>query len=232
MKFNWEYRFLMDQAGDGAGGGGAGSGDSGQKKEPSIAEIIEQNKSLQARLDALEGKNKDKDKSINEKVEDHNKDKERRDSDSKELESAVRFDLQSNEFLKNNASLLPKKVSDIFTVASKEKYDSPVEKAREIKAGIVEEFFKVQSNMDLLTPYQKGVVEDYLKLTKLGRIKDAQQIYQTIFEPTLEMLRGIKKAEQVNHTRNGFGDGSDEPYKQRLIEGSKQHYLGEKKNGT
>lgn len=226
--FRWKY-LLMDAAkdGDGGGGGSGGEGDKGADSSKQLSELLEQNKSLLARLDALEGKKKE-DPDFNDKVKKHRDDEQKKTSDSKQIESALKFTLSSQEFLKTNAALLPKNVTDIFTVAEKEKYDSATEKASDIKSGLIHAFFSVQDNMNLLTASQKEAVEDYLKLTKNGRQQDAHKIYDSIFEPTLEMLKRIKKQEQVNKARNGFGDGTDDSYKQKLIGLSKKHYLGEK----
>lgn len=152
-------------------------------------------------------------------------------SDSKALEAAIRFGIKSEEFLKVNESLLPKEVSEIFKEAEKETYGNAVEKDSAIKSGIIQSFFKVQANVDMLTPGLKTNLDEYLKLTKTGKQEKAQQVYDTIFEPTFEMLKRIKKAEALN---KGYGDEGDAEtaYKNKLMAGSRKHYLGEKSNGT
>lgn len=145
--------------------------------------------------------------------------------DQKALEAALRFSMNSEKFLKDNASLLPKDITDIFKAADKENYGSATEKANAIKAGLIQSFFSVQSNLDLLTPGLKSTLEDYLKLTKTGKQDKAQQIYDMIFEPAFEMLKRVKKAEAL---QKGHGAGNDDAYKQKLMAGSKKHYLGEK----
>lgn len=225
---------LFEEKKDGEGGGGGS-----EKKESKIAvefsekdltELKTQNAALLARLEKLEGsKNKPEEKDLNEKVKEKIEADDKKNADAKVLESALTFNLKSEEFLKNNASLLPKDITEIFKAADKEKYESAIEKTAAIKAGVVQSFFSIQSNLDLLTPSLKTTLEDYLKLTKNGKQDKAQQIYETIFEPSLEMLRRIKKAEALN---KGYGVPSEteDSYKNKMMALSKKHYLGEKSN--
>lgn len=142
------------------------------------------------------------------------------------LERAIRFSHHAPEFIKTNQSLLPKNASDILSAADKETYSNAIEKDQAIKSGLIQSFFEVQSNVELLTAAQKIQLDDYLKLTKTGKQDKAQAVYDSIFEPTFEMLKRVKKAEAIN---KGFGaPGTDEAYKNKLINGSKKHYLGEK----
>ncbi len=143
----------------------------------------------------------------------------------KRLESSIAFNMKSEEFLKQNESLLPSDVHDIFKAAQKENYADQTEKADALKAGVIQSFFAVQANVDLLTSGQKRTLDDYLKLTKTGKQDKAQAVYEMIFEPAFELLKREKKAEAL---RKGHGTGSDDAYKARLMKGSRQHYLGEK----
>lgn len=153
--------------------------------------------------------------------------KEKKGSDSKALEGALRFSMGSKDWLKANAALLPKDIEGIFTAADKETYDNAVEKAGAIQSSIVQAFFQVQDNLDLLTPSQKSSIEDFLKLTKNGKQSKAPQIYDTIFEPTFEMLKRVKKAEQLNLSEKSQTEG-EKALADRMMKLSKKHYLGEK----
>lgn len=211
---------LNDEKKDGAEGGGA----------PDLAKEIAD---LKAQLAALAPKKDDppKDKDLVDKAKDIQKNDSDKKSYEKNLQSALKFDLESQNFLKVNASLLPKDMPDIFKAANAENFESPIEKDQALKAGIIQSFFAVQQNLDLLTASQKNELETFLKLTKNSKQDKAQQIYDSIFEPTFENLKRIKKAEALRD-----GKGSDnyvqDAYKNRLIELSRKHYLGEKKNGT
>lgn len=148
-------------------------------------------------------------------------------SETKALERAINFNLKSADFLKTYETLLPKGIADIFTQAEKENYANAIEKDGAIKASMIQSFFAVQANMDLLTPGLKSSLDEYLKLTKTEKQVRAQNTYEAIFEPAFEMLKRIKKAEALNR---GFGTEGDEEtkYKEKLSKLSRQHYLGEK----
>ena len=236
-RFNGLYGMPMDKAGgDGGGGGTGGSGGSGGaggdgnkgSPDPRDAQIAE----LNAKIAALEGKGGGSNGGDHDLAQKTQKDREAREkaaADQKSLEGAITFNLQREDFFKKNSALLPESVKDLFATADKETYDSPVQKSSEIKSGLIQEFFAIQANHDLLTPAQKSGLADFLKLTKDGKRERAQSVYENIFEPALEMLRTVKKAEEVQRARNGYGDDSDAGYKQKLISHSRGHYLGEKK---
>ncbi len=236
--------FLMDEKDKGGGGGG---GDDLAKKFEAMEAA---NKALLERLDKLEkskgkkGKADDEDDSgdddedadddqdddLSDKARKAREKKEKATADTAQLERAIKFNVSSKEWIKNNASLLPKDIEGIFTAADKEKYDSEVQKADNIMSSIIQTFFQQQSNLELLTAGQKSDLDDYLKLTKDGKQEKAQSVYRQIFEPSLEMLRRIKKAESLNQSGGKNETDVDAAYKDRLIKGSRKHYLGEKEN--
>lgn len=227
---NLKPNFLMNKEGEGTGGGGAPD----PAKE--LAELRSSNASLMARLEALEkgkpaGGGAPEDKDLETKAREMREKESKSSSDSKALEAALRFSLNSAEFLKTNQAILPKEVSDIFKAAESEKFESAIEKDAAIKAGMIQSFFKVQSNLDLLTPGLKSTLDEYLKLTKNGKQEKAQQVFDSVFEPAFEMLKRIKKAEALG---KGFGapTNSDDAYKAKMMNLSKRQYLGEKQNGT
>jgi hypothetical protein len=118
-------------------------------------------------------------------------------------------------------------MTDIFQAAEKEKYDSPVHKANAIKSAMMQEFFSIQANVDLLTPHQKSSIEDYLKMTKLGKEEKAQAIFENVFEPALSMVKATKKAEELVRARNGYGNSNDMEtnYKNKIMQLSGARYL-------
>lgn len=227
-KFLMGQMLLMDKAGEGGAGGGAGSDPA---KE--LADLKAKFEAQEKELAALKAKGdpnpnpKPDDKSLSEKAEAERKAKEAKDLESKSLEAALKFNIGSKDFVKNNASLLPQNIQGIFDAAEKENYASAVQKANAIKVGIVSEFFALQANLDLLTDHQKQSLEDFKKLTKDVKEERVQGIFDSIFEPTLETLRKVKKAEAL---QKGLATPSDaqDAYKQRLMAGSRKHHLGEK----
>ncbi len=195
-----------------------------------IADLKAANADLLAKLEKLTPKPDPKDEDdLKKKADAQRAVDDKKSSDNKALEKAVRFSMGVESFLKTNESLLPKDVADIFKAAEKEKYDSVVEKDQAITSGIVQAFFSVQANLDLLTTSQKSALEDYLKLTKNGKQEKAREVYDNIFEPTFEMLKRIKKAEALGKG-GGVSTDAETAYKNKLIAGSRKHYLGEKAN--
>ncbi len=142
--------------------------------------------------------------------------------DVKTLESSIRFTMQAPDFLKTNASLLPKDVEDIFKAADKEVYSNATEKANDLKAGLIHSFFNVQENLDLLTPGQRSSLDDFRKLAKTGKQEKAHTVYEMIFEPAFERLKSEKRAKALNG--GGGGSDADAAYAQKIMKKSNTHY--------
>ena len=200
-----------------------------EEVKPDLSKELETLKASNAELQAkiAEFSKKPEDPSLLDKARKEREEKDKKNVDTKALESALKFTMKSEEFLKTNASLLPKDVGDIFKLAEKENYSNAIEKDAAIKSGIVQSFFSVQANVDLLTESQKTSLDEYLKLTKTGKQDKAQSTYDSIFEPTFEMLKRIKKAEEISKGHAPEGD-ADLAYKNKMMKLSRSHYLGEK----
>lgn len=149
---------------------------------------------------------------------------------TKEIERALGFNMKIEGFVKENKDLLPAEIGAIITQANKETYDTAHAKASAVKSAIIQSYFAVQSNVDALTPSQKVALEDYLKLTKSGKEQRAADVYENIFEPALETIRKVKKAEEVGRSRSGYAMSSDthSAYKDRLVKIARKSHLGEK----
>lgn len=167
-----------------------------------LADLRASNQTLMARLEALEKKGNpapppppEDDLAL--KASKDQKSKDDALAESKKTENALKFSLQSAEWLKTNAALLPKTIEGIFLQAEKEVYGSAIEKASAIKVGIVSEFFSLQSNLDLLTEAQKISLADFKKLTKTDKQDRVQQVYDMVFEPAFESLKRETRAKQV-----------------------------------
>lgn len=187
-----------------------------------------QNAELMKKLEALQGTPKPDD-SLADKARLEREAGDKRAIESKNLEAALKFNIGSQDFLKSNASLLPKTIEGIFQAAEKENYGSAIEKSSAIKVGIVSEFFAQESNLDLLTSSQKLALEDFQKLTKNVKQERVQQLYDQIFEPTLETLKKIRKAEALQKGQAEPNDKMD-AYKKKISELSFKHYVGVRKN--
>lgn len=230
-------RMVLDKAKEEGGGGGGAPSDKTPTPDHAkeIADLKAQNAAILKTLEALTGKKREdddkKEDDLSDKARKMRADDDKKADDTKNLEAALKFSLGAPEFLKTNASLLPKGIEDVFKAAEKETFSNAIEKDQAIKSGIIQRFFEVQSNMDLLTPGLKNQLEEYLKLTKTGKQEKAQAIYSSIFEPAFEMLKRVKKAEALGKGLGGASD-AEAAYKNKLMGLSKKHYLGEKPNGT
>jgi len=167
------------------------------------------------------------DDDVNEKA---RKEQEKRDQEqrnTKQLESAVTFNLAVDDWAKKNSDLLPKDISGILVEAHKETYETASAKSAVIKAGIIKSYFSLQDNVNNLTESHKATVEEYLRLTPKVREERAASVYENIFEPALESQRKIKRALELN--RGGAisaGSDSDTAYKEKLIRLSNKSHLG------
>jgi hypothetical protein len=149
---------------------------------------------------------------------------------TKDLESALKFNLSATEFLKTNKDILPSDFEGMLVEAEKEKYDSAIEKANAVKSSMIKNFFAVQANLDLLTASHKVQIDDFLKLSKNGREEKAAAVFENIFEPAIEMVKKLKKAEELGKASSGYHSGNkvENAYKEKLMNVSKKTHLGEK----
>ncbi len=194
---------------------------------------------IKAELDALKkekeawskAKPPTEDPDLNQKVKQQRDQDDKRSQDTKALESALTFNLTSSEFLKQNESVLPKDISDIFKAAEKETYGSAIEKSQAMKSAIIQSFFSQQSNVEYLTESQKVSLADFLKLTKNGKEEKSKDIYDNLFEPALGTLKRVKKAEELGRANSGLNSSTDaeQAYKNKLMQmGEKKFFKGKK----
>lgn len=212
---------LREEKADGGDGGG------GAKPDPKDLEIS----NLKKELEELKagGKKTEDDPDLKDKARIDREKEEAQLSRDKQLERATRFNMGAKSFVKENESLLPKEFGSILERSEKETYANAIQKDGALKSALVQEFFGLQENVELLTPGQKAMLDDYLKLTKDRKQDKAQELYELVFEPAFETLKRTKRAEALARGHGG-GSSSDEAYKKRLIEGSTKHYLRESKN--
>jgi hypothetical protein len=192
-------------------------------------DLKSENEALRKELEALKAKPAPKpdDESLADQARRKREEDDKKIGDSKKMENALRFSLGADTWLQNNQSLLPKSIPGIFEAAKKEVYASESEKVAAIKSGIVTEFFSEQANLDLLTESQKNALDEFRKLTNTVKQERAGQLYDSVFEPTFEMLKKLKKAQQLANGINTPTD-AEAKYKDKLMKGSRNHYLGEK----
>ena len=228
---------LMDKAGD-PPAGGAGDPPAAPPTDPEppkgtddlqaqVKNLISMNEKLMAQLKGGTPPEDPEPNDLSEKARLERESKAKDASSAKGLESAIEFNMKSNDWLNTNEALLPESIKGIFEAAEKENYSSQVDKASAIKSAIVSEFFAVQDNLDLLTQSQKEQLANFSKLTKNEREQRVQSIYDNLFEPTFEGLKRMRKASQV---QKGHGDQSDSEaaYIKKLTSISRKKYMGDK----
>lgn len=170
------------------------------------------------------------DETLADKARREREEKEKSGGDVKRIETALSFNMGAKNFVKEHADYLPQDAEAIVAAAEKESYDSAIEKSVAIKESLIQEFFKVQSNLELLTAGQKNQIAEFQKLTKNGRQGKAEFIFENVLEPALETLKKIKKAEQVAKARGGYASSSkaEDAYISKLVTSSRKAHLGEK----
>ena len=150
------------------------------------------------------------------------------------IERDIAYNMGLKKFVEDHKPYLSEDINGILAQAEKVKYDSAGQKASELRAEIVDAFFKVQSNVDILTAAQKRNLADFQKLTKDGKRQESEKVYESVFEPALEMVKRVKKAEELNLAARGFATAQGGPlaaYKQKLLEAAKRVIINKKKAG-
>jgi hypothetical protein len=189
-----------------------------------------------AELKKGKGKDDDKDKNkkdddgddLRKKAQNETDEKARKSTEQRQIERAVNFNLTVDTFTKEHKDILPAEVDGILKQAAKENYDTAVEKSNALKEALVKSYFSVQANVDQLTSSQKSSLADWDKLTKNARLEKVADVYENIFEPAIDTLKRVKKAEEVGRARSGLANRTDshQSYRDRLIAGSQKAYLG------
>lgn len=221
-------RMLLEEDKDKGGGGGTG----GDEKDKTIAAMKAENDKLKADFEAFKNPKPDanKDGDLQAKAQKDREENDKQNANSKRLENALKFNIGAADFVKNNKDILTADMEGILKAAEKENYDTAFAKANAVKVGMIGTFFSIQANVDFLTQAQKSQLEDFMKLTKNGKEDKAEHVFENIFEPAIEMLKKVKKAEELGKAKSGFSSGSsvENEYKQRLINQAKKGHLKEK----
>lgn len=222
-------RILMNaDDGDKNKGGGTGAPDLTelQKKLDDQAKVIQR---LNSQLGRNKGSNKEKnqrggDDLIN-KLDRQKTIDNQKGQDTRAMEESISFNMGVNSFLEENKHILSDDFKGIVELANKETYDSAADKTNAIRANFIQAFFNTQENVDLLTKTQKSSLENFLKLTKNGREAKAGEVYSNVFEPTFEMLKKLKKAEELEKSRKGYSSSTEgDAYKDKLIDIGKKRF--------
>ena len=169
-----------------------------------------------------------KDEDFYKKFQKQKDDEEKTKSGGRAVEKAVEFNYSLQNYLKDNEDIFPSDILNIVKQAEKEKFDSASEKANTIKSSFIQSFYSIQANLDLLTPSQKQAVEDFLKLSVKGRADKAADLYENVFEPSIALIKRVKKADELakaKYTGGGINSKADNDYLEKLKTGSQKAYL-------
>lgn len=207
----------------------------GETDAQKLAAALTREEELKAELAKLKkgekpaGGDDDEDK-LTAKSRQDREEKDRKAKDVKEVERAVNFNLTIDEFAKANKSFLPETIDGILQQAKKETYDSAHDKANALKSAILSNYFAVQANMDSLTPSHKAQIDRWKTLAVREREAASADLYENVFEPAIDTLRRIEKAQEVARARSGLANPSsgNTAYKDRLVAESRKHHLREK----
>lgn len=237
--------------GTGNGGGqGSGTGQGGDANAALLAEI----KAMRAEITELkkggasggqgggqgsgtgqgggQGGGTNDDPSLADRARKEREAKEKGHADAAKIERDISYNLGVKKFVDDHKAFLSEDVQGILAQAEKEKYDTAGQKAAELRTEIIEAFFKVQANSDILTSAQKRILADFQKLTKDGKRQDSEKVYESVFEPALEMVKRVKKAEELNLAARGYATATGGPlgaYKQKLFEAAKRVIINKNK---
>lgn len=236
-------KLFNDGGTGGGGGGGTGTPPPGTGTPPpdatatALAAAQAQIKEMQAAIAKLTpgtGTPPPADKTLAEKAEAERLAREKNQTDVSKIERDLTYNLGVKKFVEDHKAFLSEDVQGILAQAEKEKYDSAGQKAAELRTEIIEAFFKVQANSDILTAAQKRILADFGKLTKDGKRQDSEKVYESVFEPALEMVKRVKKAEELNLAARGYATATGGPlgaYKQKLLEAAKRVIINKRKAG-
>lgn len=227
------FSALMEEKKEGGGGGGG-------KSEIDI--LKEENDRLKKEGDAQKtelekfrakpnpGSSKTEEDDLRAKAQKEKEAEEEETGKTRRTEGAIKFNMAIPEFVKTNKDILPDEIAQILKTSANEKYDTEVERAAAVKAGIIQSFFSIAKNEEALTTSQREALKLYLGLTKKAKEERAADVYENIFEPAVETLKKIRKAEELAKGSSGqtAGSTSENQYKDRLVKASRQTYLGEK----
>ena len=205
-------------------------GKGGEDLKAQLEAIKAENDKLKAENESFKGKKTQDEGDLAAKAEAAKRAEEDKKASTRRQESAVKFNLTVGEFIKSNKDILPSEVEDIVKQAEKENFDTAAQKSAAMKVGIIQSFFKVKENHDRLTASQRSSIDRFLNLTKNGKEEEAENIFENVFEPALELVKAHKKAEEVSKARSGQANpsSSESDYRDKLMKHSRKALLGEK----
>lgn len=144
-------------------------------------------------------KKKDEDDALKKAEEEVRRKKEAKTAEELEKErylDAFKYNSTVQDFLKDNAEYLPESLADIINILQAKTYANDVEKSQELKRAVVEQYIKIQENLDMLPESLKAKAEKYAGFTTKEKLERAPEFYD-IVETGIHTAKNIKKAEAI-----------------------------------
>lgn len=181
-------------AGGGKGGDGAGGGNAGGGGE-AMAALLAEMKAMRAEITEMKSKKGgDGDPTLDE-IERGKKAKLKDQQTQEKIVTAAKFNIRFDTFLKEYSGILPADANEISKVATAEKYPDELKRSSVIKAALMASFFKEEENLKLLSESQLARWKAYQALGTVGREEEAADLYEVVFEPTVNHARSVRQAE-------------------------------------
>ena len=133
-----------------------------------------------------------------------------------ETESATKFEIGFDKMREDYKAFLPSETESIVNFVNGQKHENKIDKARDLKVALMDAFFKVQKNIDVLNSTFKDKVSAYNGLTQEAKRKEAN-VYWEVLEVALENHKLIGKGQAANRANGQPGGGSDEEYNAKVF---------------
>ena len=151
------------------------------------------------------------------------------DAENIKIERAIKFDYEIKNLLKDDIEIIGEEIKNIVEIADKRTYTNSVEKANEVRATVLDAFFKQQKNIDaLVTEGFKAKATSFLALAQVKKYELADE-YWELFELAIANIKGIAKQEELK--KQSKGENTDkvvDEHNQKFFN-SRSHYIKERK---
>lgn len=189
--------FFMAPEGDGAGGAGGADSDAGKGKEAgeSISELTSLVKSLSEEIKSLKAKPKPEGDPTIQAIDDNKKKEAQNRVTQEKIAAAAKFNVRFDTFLKEYSGVLPADANEIPKFATPENYPNELDLAAAYKSALMQSFFKEEENLKYLSDSQLAKWKAFQSLGTAGRLEDAPNVYDIVFEPAVNHARSIRQAQ-------------------------------------
>lgn len=133
-----------------------------------------------------------------------------------EMESAIKFNMNIEKFVKDNEKVLPSEAKKIIETIGGRNFGSESEKANNTRKAIIDSFIQLQANIDVLPASQKEAVERYKNLTEEEKVKQSSRFWGIVDVGTTNKVL-MRKAEQ----QRGDSSGNADDFEKRFLEQGK-----------